>query len=618
MISPPVPARLRPPARGTAAHAPRQAPPKVAEVPPEPPSAFEEAGLAADRLLHAWQGQLTAGISPAALIQAFSDWGIHLGNAPGKRADLVRKWFRKALRLAYWSLRAPTNPDTPFAIEPLPHDKRFNAAEWQIYPAAAVWQTFLMYQQWWHNATTGVRGVVPKHEEIVRFTVRQLLDAAAPSNFLWTNPEVLRATLMTGGLNLMRGFQNFLEDVEAAALGRRPVGADRFVVGRDVAVTRGKVIYRNRLIELIQYEPSTPTVHPEPILIVPAWIMKYYILDLSPANSLVKYLVDRGHTVFMVSWKNPGVDERDLGLDDYLATGLLRALETVRAIVPDTKVHAVGYCLGGTLLAMAAALLARERRDELKTLTLLAAQTDFTEAGELMLFINDSQVAYLEDMMWDRGYLDTRQMTGAFQLLRSNDLIWSTLIRQYLMGERTPMTDLMAWNTDATRMPFRMHSEYLRKLFLNNDLAAGRYRVADSCCNGGVISLDDISVPLIAVSTTTDHIAPWQSVYKISWLANADTTFILTTGGHNAGIVSPPGTDRREFRIAEKKREEPALDPDTWYERASHHEGSWWPVWAEHLERHSSSPRSAVRPAGSRERGYPPLTDAPGAYVQEA
>jgi polyhydroxyalkanoate synthase len=594
----------------------RQTPPKEREA-PEPSSPLEEVGLAADRLLHAWQGHLTAGISPAALFLAFADWGIHLANAPGKRADLVRKWFRKALRLAYWSLRAPTDPDTPYAIQPLPQDRRFRAPEWQTYPAAAMWQTFLMYQQWWHNATTGVRGVTPRHEEIVRFTVRQILDAVAPSNFLWTNPEVLRATMTSGGLNLQRGFQNFLEDVEAAILGRGAPGTERFKVGRDVAITPGKVVYRNRLIELIQYEPTTPRVHPEPILIVPAWIMKYYILDLSPSNSLVKYLVERGHTVFIISWKNPGVDERDLGLDDYLSLGPLRALETVRAIVPDQKVHAVGYCLGGTLLAMAAALLARERRDELKTITLLAAQTDFTEAGELMLFINDSQVAYLEDIMWDRGYLDTRQMSGAFQLLRSNDLIWSSIVRQYLMGERPNMTDLMAWNADATRMPYRMHSEYLRKLFLNNDLAAGRYRVSDSCCNGGVISLDDIRSPIVAVSTTTDHIAPWKSVYKISWLANADTTFILTTGGHNAGIVSPPTKQGRTFRVAEKRREDPAVDADTWYERAARHEGSWWPFWADCLARHSSTPQVAARSPGSAERGYPPLDDAPGRYVLE-
>jgi polyhydroxyalkanoate synthase subunit PhaC len=582
----------------------------------EPLSAAEEAAFAADRLLHAWQAKFTADISPAALVQAFSDWAIHLANAPGKQADLVRKWFRKALRLAYWAARAPGDPDTPYAIDPLPYDKRFDAPEWKAFPAAALWQPFLMWQQWWHNATTGVRGVAPQHEEIVRFTVRQILDAFAPSNFPWLNPEVRRVTIEQGGANLVRGFQNLVEDTERALLDKPPAGTERFQVGRDVATTPGKVIFRNRLIELIQYAPSTPTVHAEPILIVPAWIMKYYILDLSRENSLVKFLVDHGHTVFIISWRNPGAMERDFGMDDYLSIGLLKALEVVRAIVPGPKVHAVGYCLGGTLLAMAAALLAREQRDELKTVTLLAAQTDFSEAGELMLFINDSQVAYLEDIMWDQGYLNTKQMTGAFQLLRSNDLIWSTLIRQYLLGERPPMTDLLAWNADATRMPYRMHSEYLRKLFLNNDLAAGRYRVGETCCGGGLISLDDVRTPIFAVSTTTDHIAPWRSAYKINWLSDADVTFVLTTGGHNAGIVSPPGKAGREYRIAHKAHDEPALDADIWFDRAERREGSWWPAWQRYLETSSSQESRAATEPGSPD--FPALAEAPGGYVREA
>ncbi len=597
---------------------PRQAtPPESERQRLEPLSPAEGAAFAADRLLHAWQGRLTAGISPAALIEAFSDWAIHLSNAPGKQADLVRKWLRKMLRLAYWAARAPADPSVPRAIEPLPYDKRFLAPEWQTFPAAALWQSFLMWQQWWHNATTGVRGVTPQHEEIVRFTMRQMLDAVAPSNFPLINPEVLRVTVEQGGANLLRGFQNFIEDTERVLLDRPPVGTERFQVGRDVAITPGKVVFRNRLMELIQYAPTTPTVRGEPILIVPAWIMKYYILDLSPENSLVKFLVDSGHTVFMISWKNPGASDRDLGLDDYLSLGVLRALEAMRAIVPARKVHAVGYCLGGTLLAIAAALLAREQRDELKTITLIAAQTDFSEAGELMLFINDSQVAYLEDIMWDQGYLDTRQMTGAFQLLRSNDLIWSSLIRQYLLGERRPMNDLMAWNADATRMPYRMHSEYLRKLFLNNDLAAGRYRVAENCLGGGLVSLDDIRTPIFAVSTTTDHIAPWRSVYKIHWLSDAEVTFVLTTRGHNAGIVSPPGSKGREYRMTAKGPDAPTLDPDLWYERAPPREGSWWPAWQKYLER-SSSPRARkATPPGAPHRGYPVLADAPGTYVRE-
>ncbi|MGQ0676738.1 MAG: PHA/PHB synthase family protein, partial [Rhodospirillales bacterium] len=405
------------------------------------------------------------------------------------------------------------------------------------------------------------------------------------------------------------------EDAERAVLGQSPIGADAFQAGRDVAVTPGKVVYRNRLMELIQYSPQTGAVHPEPVLIVPAWIMKYYILDLSPSNSLVRYLVERGHTVFMISWKNPTDGDRDLGMDDYLELGPLKALEAVRDIVPGApKVHAVGYCLGGTLLSIAAARLARACNECLKSVTLLAAQTDFTEAGELMLFINNSQVAWLEDMMWDQGYLDTKQMAGAFQLLRSQDLVWSTMVRQYLLGERPAMTDLMAWNADATRMPQRMHSEYLRRLFLDNDLAAGRYRA-----RGEPVSLADIKVPIFAVAAARDHIAPWRSMYKITWLTDSDVTFVLASGGHNAGIVSEPGVggpDRpgRGYHVGTIARGDYHLDPDTWLARATRHDGSWWPAWAKWLEAWSGE-QSALPPLGSPGKGYPALADAPGAYV---
>ena len=459
-----------------------------------------------DRSLHAAVARLSGGLSPAALAQAYLDWATHLTFAPGKRAQLVDKAIRKAVRFGNYAYRCGAEGGSAQScIEPLPQDRRFSSEEWQKWPFNFLHQAFLLQQQWWHNATTGVRGVSKQHEKIVAFAVRQILDTVAPSNFPLTNPEILSRTIGSGGLNLIKGWQNFVEDWERAVSGKRPIGTEAFVVGRDVAVTPGKVVYRNRLIELIQYAPATTEVRPEPILIVPAWIMKYYILDLSPHNSLVKYLTERGFTVFMISWKNPGPEDRDLGLEHYRTQGIMSALDAVNSIVPDRKVHAAGYCLGGTLLAITAAAMARDDDDRLSTLTLLAAQTDFTEAGELTLFIDESQLAFLEDMMWEQGFLDSRQMASAFQMLRSNDLVWSRLVHDYLLGERRPMSDLMAWNADATRMPYRMHSEYLRKLFLDNDLAEGRFEA-----DGRPVSLADVRAPIFAVGTERDHVAPWR------------------------------------------------------------------------------------------------------------
>ncbi|HRO60990.1 MAG TPA: alpha/beta fold hydrolase, partial [Burkholderiaceae bacterium] len=302
-------------------------------------------------------------------------------------------------------------------------------------------------------------------------------------------------------------------DARCDARARRCRTADQrraAIVGRDVGITPGKVVLKNRLIELIQYSPTTEVVHPEPILIVPAWIMKYYILDLSPHNSLVRYLVSQGHTVFCVSWKNPNSEDRDLGMDDYIDLGLRAAIDTVEATVPGQKIHATGYCLGGTLLSIGAAAMARDGDDRLATVTLFAAQTDFTEPGELALFIDDSQVSLLDARMAETGYLTAAQMAGAFQLLRSYDLLWSRIVSEYLMGDRASLNDLMAWNADATRMPARMHSEYLRRLFLNNDLAEGRYQV-----DGRLISMHDLRVPVFAVGTVKDHVAPWRSAFKL-------------------------------------------------------------------------------------------------------
>ena len=558
-----------------------------------------------DRSLHAAIARLTMGLSPTAMMQAYADWAIHLASQPGKRMQLVDKAVRKTTRLAQYAAQgAIKGAAAEPCIEPLPQDRRFDGPAWQQWPFNVMYQSFLLNQQWWHNATTGMRGVSKQHERMAEFMSRQILDMVSPSNFLATNPELMRRTIEKGGQNLVAGFRNMLEDWERRVSGKKPVGTENFKVGKDVAVTPGKVVYRNRLIELIQYAPTTDTVRPEPVLIVPAWIMKYYILDLSPHNSLVKYLTDQGFTVFMISWKNPDAEDRDLGMEDYRKLGVMDALDAVNTIVPNEKVHAVGYCLGGTLLSIAASAMARDNDERLQSLTLLAAQTDFTEAGELMLFIDESQLAFLEDMMWEQGFLDTAQMAGAFQMLRSNDLVWSYMIRNYVMGEREPVIDLMAWNADTTRMPYRMHSEYLRRLFLNNDLAEGRY-----VAGGKPVALSDLRAPIFAVGTVRDHVAPWRSTYKIRALTDTAVTYLLTTGGHNAGIVSEPDHKRRSYQVSTFAADAPHTDPDTWAQTTAHKQGSWWLEWSEWLAARSGTPVAPpAMPATAAEA-------APGRYV---
>uniref|UniRef100_UPI00398AC585 PHA/PHB synthase family protein n=1 Tax=Azospirillum agricola TaxID=1720247 RepID=UPI00398AC585 len=562
-----------------------------------------------DRSLHAMQARLTGGVSPAALAGAYLDWMSHLAASPGKQMQLVQKAARKTARLSRHLGRCLIEDGAGRCIDPLPQDRRFDGEAWRHWPYNALSQAFLLSQQWWHNATTDVHGVSRQHERVVEFVSRQILDMLSPANFLPTNPELLQRTLSQGGLNMVQGLRNLAEDWERVVAGKKPAGSERFEVGREIAVTSGKVILRNRLIELIQYEPAGGSVKAEPVLIVPAWIMKFYILDLSPGNSLVRHLVERGFTVFMISWRNPDPGDRDLGMEDYRKLGVMAALDAVAAVVPSASVHAVGYCLGGTLLAIVAASMARDRDERLRSVTLLATQTDFTEAGELMLFINESQITFLEDLMWEQGFLDAKQMTGAFQLLRSNDLIWSNLVRTYVLGEREPMSDLMAWNADATRMPYRMHSEYLRRLFLDNDLAEGRYRT-----DGRPVALTDIRAPVFAIGTERDHVVPWRSAFKIHLLTDTDVTFVLTSGGHNTGIVSEPGHPGRSHRIRTSSSTDRFVDANAWATTAPLKEGSWWPDWVSWLEARSDG--SQAPPAmGAPEAGLVPICDAPGTYV---
>ncbi|TVS00972.1 MAG: alpha/beta fold hydrolase [Rhodobacteraceae bacterium] len=583
------------------------APPEfVHRSPFEMPDRYSTKSL--DRAANAHLARFTLGVTPYGLASTFFNWGVHLMGAPGKQLQLAEKAARKATRLGLYMNQLARDPNTPGCIEPLPHDHRFDDDAWQQWPYNVIHQSFLLTQQWWYNTACDIDGLSEREAHVVSFIMRQMLDMVSPSNFIATNPEVAAATMREGGGNLARGMQHFLEDWERAISGKPAVGAEDFMPGREVATAPGKVVFRTHLLELIQYAPQTEKVKAEPVMIVPAWIMKYYILDLSPHNSLVKYLVEQGYTVFMVSWRNPTAEDRDKGMADYF-DAIEEAFGAVEAIVPKQKIHGMGYCLGGTLLAAKAAQMARDGKDRLVSLTLLATQVDFSEPGELQLFISESEVSYLENMMWDQGYLDTRQMAGAFQLLRSADLVWSRYIREYLMGERQEMFDLLAWNADATRLPYRMHSEYLRQFYLGNELAQGQYRMGDK-----PVTLGAIDVPIFCVSTTSDHIAPWRSVHKLHLLANPPVTFVLTTGGHNAGIVSPPYKKKRTFHIHTMDKDDPYIPPESWEDLAELREGSWWPAMVEWLDARSSGETSPPK-LGTGKGKYRALENAPGTYV---
>lgn len=572
----PIPARTRAPSAAVA------------------PSKFSPADM--DRMLHAWQSRYTGGRSPSTLALAGLDWSLHAANSPFQMAALGRTAISQWQRL----MRAAAGG--PPAIVADPGDRRFQNPAWQKRPFDLLTQAVLLGEEWCDAAIKTPGGVARPNERIVAFQSSQLLDMISPSNVPWLNPEVIDATRASGGRNFLEGFANYLRDKSNTT----PSG---FAPGKNVAVTPGKVVFRNSLIELIQYSPSTAKAGAEPVLIVPAWIMKYYILDLSPGNSLIRWLVAQGRTVFAISWRNPGEDMHDTALDEYRSAGVMAAIDAVSAICGKVKIHGTGYCLGGTLLTIAAAAMARDDDHRLASISLFAAQTDFTEAGELQLFITTDQLDFLNDVMQTQGYLSSDQMGGAFQMLQSRELVWSHAVREYFLGLRDSPNDLMAWDADGTRMPARMHIEYLRSLFLENELAEGRFLV-----DGQPLVLSDIKVPMFVVSTERDHIAPWHSVYKLHLLNDGELTFVLTSGGHNAGIVSEPGHPHRHFRIGVRAAGTRTLGPDEWEQQTKPQDGSWWVEWNTWLGQRSGGP---VDPPGMGAPGYLPLCDAPGTYVME-
>jgi len=561
-----------------------------------------------DRMMHARISKFGGWLAPVAVELAYSDWLAHLRISHARQIDIFNKTTQKNMLFFFYTMKCFMHEECKLCTPVRQADHRFQNTAWNHWPFNLYSQTFLLCEQFWNEMTTNIPGVAKHHLNLVNFTTRQLLDMIAPSNFPWTNPEVFEKSINESGMNFLNGFSNWVEDTIRNINKEPPVGAEEFQVGENVAVTPGKVIYRNRLIELIQYQATTTEVYSEPILIIPAWIMKYYILDLSPHNSMVKYLVEKGHTVFMISWKNPTQEDRDLSLEDYINLGIMDALKAINHITPNQQVHTVGYCIGGTLLMLAAAAMGRERDNRLKTITLFASEIDFRDAGELKIFIDESQITYLQDIMWEKGYLDGSQMAGAFSMLRSIDLIWSRVVRDYLLGERRPINDLMAWDADTTRMPYKMHIEYLRRLFLNNDFVEGHFNVW-----GKRISPLDINIPIFSVSTVKDHVAPWKSVYKLHFFTDSDITFVLTNGGHNSGIVNEPGHPGRSYQMLSHKKEENSISPDEWKAKAPQYDGSWWQSWQKWLANNSGEKVIASQIGASK--AYPILDDAPGSYV---
>ena len=559
-----------------------------------------------DRELRSLLAQATKGMSPIESVTAVVDWLGHLAISPGKMLALTESLVRKAVQLGVFGVQAGLgNADASRSTS----DRRMQGEEWQAWPFNVLVKGHTLASEWLTELTTGVDGVSRQHEDIVAFMARQIADVLSPANNPLTNPRVIATTIEERGANLIRGGRNLADDYRRSRNGEQLAGTESARVGEHLGITPGKVVLQNELIELIQYEPTTKQVGAEPVMIIPAWIMKYYILDLTPEASLVRYLVEQGKTVFIVSWKNPTEEDRDLAMKDYLELGVMAALDAIVAITGAKKVHAVGYCLGGTLMSIAAALMARRGDDRLKTLSLFASMVDFREAGEIGMFLGDSMMSFLEALMRKQGYLGIENMTGAFTSLRVSDLVYEPNVNRYLLGKDRKLNGLLAWNTDGTRMPYRMHMEYLKNCYIENNLSTNRYKI-----NGELVCIDDISAPSFVVGTVTDHVAPWKSVYEIHRLTHNELTFALTTGGHNAGIACGPEHPRRKYQLAVRAPGDRYIDPQQWFESHEQVAGSWWQAWNKWLDEHMSGTRVAPK-MGAPRKGYKVLRDAPGEYV---
>ena len=515
--------------------------------------------------------------------------------------DYVALWQNTASRLM---------GGTPEPVAaPAPGDRRFKDKAWRENEVFDyIKQSYLLTARWLQSTVAGVEGLGPKDARKVDFYTRQFTEALSPSNFVVTNPEVLRATVESHGENLLNGLRNLLEDLERGngKLAIKMTDTEAFQVGRNVAASKGRVVFRNDLIELIQYEPTTKTVFERPLLIMPPWINKFYILDLRPENSFIKWAADQGHTVFVISWVNPDASLAYKTFDDYMIEGPLAAIDAIGKATGEKKINAIGYCLGGTLLACALAWMAAKKDDRVQSATFFTTMIDFEDAGELAVFIDETQLESLEKKMNERGYLDGGEMASTFNMMRGNDLIWSFVVNNYLLGKDPFPFDLLYWNADATRMPAAMHSFYLRKMYLENKLVEpGGIKLA-----GVALDLRRIAVPSYVISTREDHIAPWKATYAAVNLYKGPVKFVLSASGHIAGVVNPPKAKKYCYWTNDNNPK----TPDAWLKGAAEHPGSWWPDWQKWVSKHAGKKSVPARKPGSGK--LKPLGDAPGEYVK--
>jgi polyhydroxyalkanoate synthase subunit PhaC len=505
-----------------------------------------------------------------------------------------------ATTLKFWGQSKESEP----IVAPEKGDKRFSAPDWEQNPMFdALKQTYLLTATTLLKTASEVEGLDEQQQRKLVFYLRQFLDAISPTNVLFTNPQVLHETVQSGGKNLVTGMEHLLRDLQAGQM--KMTDTDAFAPGRNLALTPGQVIYRNRLVELIQYTPTTRKVYAIPLLFIPPWINKYYILDMQPQSSLIKFLVDNGFTVFVISWKNPDASMEEISFEDYLTLGPLSALDVMKEITGSPRINAVGYCIGGTLLSMTLPYLVAKGDETINSATFFVSLQDFTEVGDTSVFIDEPQVAYVEGQMLERGYLENRSMATMFNMLRANDLIWSNVVNNYLLGKEPPAFDLLYWNADGTRMARVAHSFYLRNTYLENNLIKPKKIVL----KGVPIDLKQIHLDIYAVGTEQDHIVPWKSAWRISQLASGKVRFVLGGSGHIAGIINPPSKGKGYWT-----NEKPVKTADEWLESAEQHKGSWWANWLKWLSRRSSEQGT---PPLMGSTTYPPLTPAPGTYVLE-